>query len=239
MKKIVSHIALVALFLCTLLPAALAAEQKPEVNQAVVVIDGETVVMQLHSMGTLVPTPQGKFRQPSSSGDEYAPYPFYYCHMEYITFVQLDPRTGLELKRLDLLIPGNWETGKAYQNSEKNNLYGSPVMRYIDHQRAIYADGSHNHEGQYIAVIIDEASADFSRIKGRFEANLNSKQRADGRDPMPLRVGRVLYPFVDITVGISSFCVDKSISQPDPNPELDPFPPLAPDSSLMDEFNDI
>lgn len=245
--KVYSILLAVLVLACAPLPAA--AEQ-PGVNQAIVEIDGETVVMQAISMELVEKSVYLYEEKESSSGynsfglygnsNSFSyPTPLGTAQMEHIVFQQLDPRSGLVLKQLELRMPGNWEAGGTYQSEEKDKLYGTPVIKYSDSQTgksydSAYATVSSTYYPGYdllspgywiestnnkssVALIIDEADSEYSVIKGRFKGDVFTKGGSN-----------------HVTFGISSFHVDKNLlpkstSSPD---YIEPLFPDLPESTL-------
>ncbi len=210
MKRLVCTM-LIAVLMLGVLPVV--AEQSPGVNEAVVVIDGETVVMTAVSMvrnnfqyGTQVVTARSPFSDYTQKMTVAR-----IVQMESIKFVQVDPRSGLTLKNLELRIPGNWETGKTYNTESIDQVYGAPVIIYANKQTNSHCDSSNlEQKNTVISLIIDEANADYTMLKGRFQGEV-----------------------AGIKFDISSFYVDKKFleknSAPAPTfPPLPTFPPIEP-----------
>lgn len=186
----------------------LALAQQPEVNQAVVQIDGETVVM------------EAVYAQPGQTQIALNQW----AQMEVIGFIEKDPQTGEVLKWIDLLLPGNWEVGQLAET--ENLLYGRPAIRYVDCQTGELWDSSFAYNSQAFSVIIDAASEDYAMLKGRFRAALTlpvwvpDGQTTEDGLPTYVRTGER-----NLSIGVSSFYVDKHALDQTAAPML---PPLTP-----------
>jgi len=182
MKKTISFVLLIALCLACA-PHAAMAQQLPEVNQAIVEIDGETVVMQAVSMV------EGQFPFDLNKNSMSIMDKYHRAQMVMISFIEIESRHGYRVKDFALTVPGNWEAGRTYLSSKTDKLFGIPAIYYYDRQSGERLASNSWIFGLFgstprvqavpsysVAVIVDEASSDYSVIKGRFEATHNREQ---------------------------------------------------------------
>lgn len=200
MMKRMLTVLLIAMLLSGFGMAGASAPQAAEKNQAVVTIDGETIVMRAVSMEVGV----HGFAPGYKVGDQY----HYAPAMEILKFEQVDARTGDILKTLHIFLPRNWQAGMRYTTDDAyDRVYGMVGLYLQDHQtgKAPYTDLLSLIAKSSMQLIIDEANADYSMIKGRFVANAN-------------------YGTTHVEFALSSFYVDKnSLASAGATDVLDPF----------------
>ena len=213
LRIFLSVVFIVCIFACV--PHACAA-QNAGVNEAIVDIDGELMLFKAVSMQTVEAEYESSV---TMFGDFWSGYKAYFSkangqidyflfksevQVDIIEFEAVDQRSNKVIRRLVLCLPGNWESGKTYVADAEDRLYGYPVVYYKNLQTDFTGtsalkpkEGIFVFTDAYASLIIDDASDDYSMVKGRFKVTYVAGS------------GGVDYRGV-FEIGVSEFYVDKN-----------------------------